>query len=497
MYSQSNSRLMSIVDYETASHNPTPKQSVSIVPEWLAAEGYQRRGSAPTVLLNDVPTPPVTPPPPAIYRRRGSAPMVQYLPATTAAARQVRDLEVQPTDFKKVKLIGKGAVGNVFLVRHNATQRYYAMKVLDKEDMIKKNKVKRVLAEQEILVTANHPFIARLYHSFQSEKYLYFVMEYCSGGEFFRTLQKRTGKVLREHEARFYAAEVLTGLEYLHNLGFIYRDLKPENILLHQSGHIMLTDFDLSKLTQTLPPAAKTNSFVGTEEYIAPEIIKGVGHTNAVDFWTLGILIYEMLFAKTPFKGKQRNDTYYNIIHKEVVFPAPDLHHLLFHQHPHTPDSPPKPMHSIVPVHLFQTDDDKHHANLAQEISYSCKSLIVKLLHKDDAKRLGSRAGAADLKAHPFFKDVSWGLLMNQTPPIIPSQFDDLAESVKNFRKIKDTLSGPSFDFERDQILQSKASLGRGMRKSVSSVELSKSENPFEGFKSITLNAWAEEAQEQ
>lgn len=191
--------------------------------------------------------------------------------------------------------------------------------------MIKRNKIKRALAEQEILATSNHPFIVTLYHSFQSEDHLYLCMEYCMGGEFFRALQTRPGKCIGEEDAKFYAAEVIAALEYLHLMGFIYRDLKPENILLHQSGHIMLSDFDLSKQSDpggkpTMIPTAttgrsrgdstgfaldtksciadfRTNSFVGTEEYIAPEVIKGCGHTSAVDWWTLGILIYEMLVS--------------------------------------------------------------------------------------------------------------------------------------------------------------------------------------------------------
>ncbi|KAJ3483834.1 hypothetical protein NLJ89_g12029 [Agrocybe chaxingu] len=160
---------------------------------------------------------------------------------------KVRQVEVSPSSFVKIKMLGKGDVGRVYLVREKKSDKLYAMKVLSKKEMIERKKIKRALTEQEILATANHPFIVTLYHSFQSEGYLYFCMEYCMGGEFFRALQTRPGKCLPEDGSRFYAAEVVAALEYLHLMGFIYRDLKPENILLHQSGHIMLSDFDLAK----------------------------------------------------------------------------------------------------------------------------------------------------------------------------------------------------------------------------------------------------------
>ncbi|KAG8904059.1 hypothetical protein FRB99_002330 [Tulasnella sp. 403] len=239
---------------------------------------------------------------------------------------KVRSVQVGPSSFQKVKLLGRGDVGRVYLVREKKTDKLFAMKVLSKKEMILRKKIKRALAEQEILATANHPFIVTLYHSFQSDEYLYFCMEYCMGGEFFRALQTRPGKCLAEDDARFYAAEVTAALEYLHLMGFIYRDLKPENILLHQSGHIMLTDFDLAKqsgqpggrpanVTQIEPGGVplidtkvctadfRTNSFVGTEEYIAPEVIKNLGHTSAVDWWTLGILIYEMIIVPATSNG--------------------------------------------------------------------------------------------------------------------------------------------------------------------------------------------------
>ncbi|KAF9927303.1 serine/threonine protein kinase, AGC [Modicella reniformis] len=328
-----------------------------------------------------------------------------------------KTVEVTPSSFVKVRLLGKGDVGKVYLVRKKDTEKLYAMKVLSKKEMIRRNKIKRAFAEQEILATSNHPFIVTLYHSFQSEEYLYLCMEYCMGGEFFRALQTRPGKCLPEEDAKFYAAEVIAALEYLHLMGFIYRDLKPENILLHQTGHIMLTDFDLSKQSlpageptvvksgsPSVPPAIdtkscianlRTNSFVGTEEYIAPEVIKGCGHTSAVDWWTLGILIF------------------------------------------------------------------------AQPISSLCKSVVRKLLIKDDQLRLGSKAGASDVKAHPFFKTTNWALLRNQTPPIIP-KLSNGADAI-NFRQMQESVS---LDMEGEELV----------------LQHPGSKNLFANFSSVTLH---------
>ncbi|KAK6845056.1 serine/threonine-protein kinase nrc-2 [Apiospora arundinis] len=376
---------------------------------------------------------------------------------------KVRTVEVGPASFDKIKLIGKGDVGKVYLVREKKSSRLYAMKVLSKKEMIKRNKIKRALAEQEILATSNHPFIVTLYHSFQSEDHLYLCMEYCSGGEFFRALQTRPGKCIPEDDARFYAAEVTAALEYLHLMGFIYRDLKPENILLHQSGHIMLSDFDLSKQsgpggkptmimgkngasTSSLPTIDtksciadfRTNSFVGTEEYIAPEVIKGSGHTSAVDWWTLGILIYEMLYGTTPFKGKNRNATFANILREEIPFPE----------------------HSGAP-----------------QISNLCKSLIRKLLIKDETRRLGARAGASDIKVHPFFRTTQWALIRHMKPPIVPHTSKDI--DTVNFRNVKES---ESVDISGARNLKG-VPLDSGMTTPGADIV-----DPFEEFNSVTLH---------
>ncbi|KAG7136856.1 Serine/threonine-protein kinase nrc-2 like [Verticillium longisporum] len=378
---------------------------------------------------------------------------------------KVRDVEVGPQSFDKIKLIGKGDVGKVYLVREKKSTRLYAMKVLSKKEMIKRNKIKRALAEQEILATSNHPFIVTLYHSFQSEDYLYLCMEYCSGGEFFRALQTRPGKCIPEEDARFYAAEVTAALEYLHLMGFIYRDLKPENILLHQSGHIMLSDFDLSKQsdpggkptmiigkngstkeaslhidTRSCIANFRTNSFVGTEEYIAPEVIKGSGHTSAVDWWTLGILIYEMLYGTTPFKGKNRNGTFANILREDIPFPD-------------TAGTP--------------------------QISTLCKSLIRKLLIKDENRRLGAKAGASDIKAHQFFRTTQWALIRHMKPPIVPNQGRGI--DTVNFRNVKES---ESVDFGRSRPMNLKGvPLDSGLATPGEPVV-----DPFEEFNSVTLH---------
>lgn len=350
-------------------------------------------------------------------------------------------------------MLGKGDVGRVYLVREKKTDKLFAMKVLSKKEMIERKKIKRALTEQEILATANHPFIVTLYHSFQSEGYLYFCMEYCMGGEFFRALQTRPGKCLPEDGSRFYAAEVVAALEYLHLMGFIYRDLKPENILLHQSGHIMLSDFDLAKasnepggmpvmiqsehngtpMVDTMSCTAnfRTNSFVGTEEYIAPEVIAAQGHTAAVDWWTLGILIYEMIYATTPFKGPERSDTFANIRQLPVSFR----------------DSP--------------------------KVSSSGKDCITRLLDKSERTRLGSKSGASEVKQHKWFAKINWGLLRNQQPPIVPSSSN--GHDAVNFRNLKESHS---LHLE-DQIV------GPGSRTPEEGLD---GEDLFGAFSSVTLH---------
>jgi protein-serine/threonine kinase len=279
------------------------------------------------------------------------------------------------------------------------------MKVLKKSDMIKKNTIKRAYTEREILLTSKHPFIVSLYHCWHEKDALYFVMEYCQCGDLYSLLQKQ--KRLSEEVVKFYCAEILLALEYLHCNGYVYRDLKPENVLIHHSGHIKLTDFDLSKMSDSpnknhiireflggnikkisIVPNLVSNSFVGTVHYLAPEMIENKGHGSSVDWWTFGILIYELLTGSPPFKPEV-HQTHPSSSHGKIKFPT----------------------------------------NL--KISKNAKNMIRDLLNPNPKKRLGSKNGACDIKEHPFFESINWSLIRNQLPPLMPTNIKSI-ESVES-----------------------------------------------------------------
>ncbi|KAL2454881.1 Phototropin-2 [Abeliophyllum distichum] len=318
--------------------------------------------------------------------------------------------------FKPVRPLGCGDTGSVHLVELKGTGLLFAMKAMDKSIMLNRNKVHRACIEREIISLLDHPFLPTLYTSFQTPTHVCLITDFCPGGELFAVLDKQPMKIFKEESARFYAAEVVIGLEYLHCLGIIYRDLKPENILLQKDGHVVLTDFDLSFKTACEPqvlrhpppknrrsrsqpppvfiaePNTQSNSFVGTEEYIAPEIITGEGHSSAIDWWALGILLYEMLYGRTPFRGKNRQKTFANILHKDLTFP------------------------SSIPATL------------------AARQLINALLSRDPASRLGSNGGANEIKQHPFFRGINWPLIRCMSPPPldVPLQLIGKEESTKD-----------------------------------------------------------------
>ncbi|EME79533.1 uncharacterized protein MYCFIDRAFT_57555 [Pseudocercospora fijiensis CIRAD86] len=297
-----------------------------------------------------------------------------------------RSLKVE--DFELLKVVGKGSFGKVMQVMKKDTNRIYALKTIRKQHIISRSEVAHTLAERSVLAQINNPFIVPLKFSFQSPDKLYLVLAFVNGGELFHHLQKEQRFDI--NRSRFYAAELLCALECLHGFGVIYRDLKPENILVDYVGHIALCDFGLCKLD--MKDEDKTNTFCGTPEYLAPELLHGQGYTKAVDWWTLGVLLYEMLTGLPPFYDENTNEMYRKILSEPLHFPGPE----------------------IVPP--------------------AARDLLQKLLDRDATRRLGTN-GAAEIKAHPFFHSIDWRKLLDRKyePSFKPSVVDEL--DTANFDK--------------------------------------------------------------
>jgi protein-serine/threonine kinase len=280
-------------------------------------------------------------------------------------------------DFTLLKMIGKGSYGKVLLVKKNDTEEVFAMKMLKKDYIARRNQIEHTRTERSILEKVNHPYIVKLRYAFQNPKKLYFVLEYCPGGELFFHLS-RAGK-FEEPRALFYAACVVLALEHLHRINVVYRDLKPENILIDSQGYAKITDFGLSK--ENIMDNASARTFCGTPEYLAPEVLARQGHGKAVDWWSLGALIFEMLTGLPPFyNAKDRERMFQDIMQSEVRFPA--------------------------------------------YISANARSLLEQLFVKDPAARLGGSARDADeIKEHPWFSGINWPRMMTreEIPPFIPS----------------------------------------------------------------------------
>jgi len=204
-------------------------------------------------------------------------------------------LKVTRHDFEQIKVIGRGAFSRVILVRKKDTGRLYAMKIMRKDKLAREQKVKPIINERKIMEKISHPFIIKLYWSFQSKTELFFVMDLCTGGEMFFHL----GKVQKftEERAKFYFAELLLGFEYLHSKDVVYRDIKPENILIDVDGHVKIADFGLSKV---IPKRQRSHSFCGSPEYMCPEILLGQGHDRRADIYCLGALLYELVVGFPP-----------------------------------------------------------------------------------------------------------------------------------------------------------------------------------------------------
>ncbi|GFZ10303.1 protein kinase superfamily protein [Actinidia rufa] len=319
-------------------------------------------------------------------------------------------------DFEIIKPISRGAFGKVYLARKRTTGDLFAIKVLKKLDMIRKNDIERILAERNILITVRNPFVVRFFYSFTSRDNLYLVMEYLNGGDLYSLLRK-VG-CFEENVARSYIAELVLALEYLHSLGIVHRDLKPDNVLIAHDGHIKLTDFGLSKIglmnsTGDLPGpdtdgitllgahghhTQKTEdrsqrSAVGTPDYLAPEILLGTEHGYAADWWSVGIILFECITGIPPFNAEHPEIIFDNILNRKVPWPS-------------VPD----------------------------DMSYEAQDLIDRFLVHDPDQRLGAK-GSSEVKAHPFFKGVNWDTLALQKAAFVPNpdSVDDTSYFVSRY----------------------------------------------------------------
>ncbi|WKX89652.1 hypothetical protein Q1695_008922 [Nippostrongylus brasiliensis] len=280
--------------------------------------------------------------------------------------------------FELLKVLGQGSFGKVFLVRKirgRDTGHIYAMKVLKKATLKVRDRL-RTKMERNILAHISHPFIVKLHYAFQTEGKLYLILDFLRGGDLFTRLSKEV--MFTEEDVKFYLAELTLALEHLHSLGIVYRDLKPENILLDADGHIKVTDFGLSK--ESIDNEKKTYSFCGTIEYMAPEVINRRGHSCAADFWSLGVLMFEMLTGHLPFQGHDRKDTMTQILKAKLTMP--------------------------------------------QFLSPEAQSLLRALFKRNAANRLGAGPnGIEEIKRHPFFASINFERLLNKeiSPPFKPA----------------------------------------------------------------------------
>ncbi|KAL9112537.1 MAG: hypothetical protein Q9227_003108 [Pyrenula ochraceoflavens] len=370
----------------TQSSHPVAAQSTSSVPPEKPVDANGEMASSHKTEIKNLINPP---------QNDGAA-------ATTAEKNQPRQTKGKYTltDFQLQRTLGTGSFGRVHLVQSKHNQRFYAIKVLKKAQVVKMKQIEHTNDERKMLGRVKHPFLITLWGTFQDAQNLYMVMDFIEGGELFSLLRK--SQRFPNPVAKFYAAEVTLALEYLHDQHIIYRDLKPENLLLDRHGHLKITDFGFAKEVPDI-----TWTLCGTPDYLAPEVVASKGYNKSVDWWSLGILIFEMLCGFTPFwDGGSPVKIYENILKGRVKYP-PYIH----------PDA---------------------------------QDLLVQLITPDLTKRLGNlHGGSQDVKNHAWFAEVTWERLLKKDidAPYVPpvkggmgdaSQFDKYPEETEAYGRKAD-----------------------------------------------------------
>lgn len=295
----------------------------------------------------------------------------------------------RPQDFKFGKILGEGSFSTVVLAKELATGREFAIKILQKRHIVKENKVPYVTRERDVMSRLDHPFFVKLYFTFQDVDKLYFGLSYAKNGELLKYIRKIGS--FDETCTRFYTAEIVCALEYLHDKGIIHRDLKPENILLSEDMHIQITDFGTAKVLSSDTRQARANSFVGTAQYVSPELLTEKSACKSSDLWALGCIVYQLVAGLPPFRAGNEYLIFQKIIKLEYDFP--------------------------------------------EKFFPRAKDLVEKLLVLDPSKRLGCEdfGGFGPLKAHSFFDGITWQDLHLQTPPKLTAYLPAMAEDDEEF----------------------------------------------------------------
>ena len=325
-----------------------------------------------------------------------------------AELEQTINVKVTFNDFEPLKLLGRGSFGEVLLVRLKANQKVYAMKILSKNLLKIKRQQIHTKTERDLMVKINCPFIVNIKSAFQDIAKLYIVSEFMQGGDMFYHMHDGKIIIFNNDKTRFYIMELVLALEFLHKNNMVYRDLKPENILLDAKGHIKLTDFGLSKILET--ESDKAFTICGTPQYLAPEILQKKGYNKAVDWWSLGSVMYEMLTGKIPFAIKRGVKLNMKIYEQGVKYPD----------------------------HLYK----------------NAKDLIKKLLVIDPNERLGSGPdGSENIKKHPFFKGINWNDAYQRKikPPFIPKLKNDTDLRYFDTMFTEEPINGNQRKYTRDR----------------------------------------------